>query len=883
MYPNELSDRESELISRRRQVAGVEDNAPRIGVACSGGGIRSATVCLGVFQAFAKSGLLTRVDYVSTISGGGYFGSFLGGLYIPRGGVKPADPKVIPRVVSQNLANDQSAPVKWLRKHGRYIAPNGPADYANIAAIYIRNWISVHYVIGITFLTLFFLLLWVRAFAFTHCDAACSAHPWLAQIGSFMYVHWSPYLIIPILLFLLVSAPLGWSFWLTQYGTNRDGVEVDGDASGLRMIQIPFRNNKALWASLFVLVVCALTLLAQNEGVVAQLWKLTLQREPLLITEERLAASAILVIGVLAIAYWIGAELAITYRPRSLQGSTKLTLKRRHALARNLLSDWLGISLKVIAITAAIAVIDSFAQSLYDYFVTERGGVTGPVTISSIVAFLLAAVHQLAPYLQRAKGTQSRWSWWTIAAIGGLIAISLIVLVWDIAAYVLAFRGAHINWDNSVSHVTDIVEFYLVLGIVLTLLTAQTLSFLNLSSLQAFYSARLRRAYLGATNPKRTGYDCTEMSSTAKAVPRPTLDLSIRREVAGDDSSWVQYTPHDFGGPLHLIGVTVNHTTGKGSDIDLRDRKGFTMTLGPAGVSAAIDSHAILNKEPESLSPLPCPHGDDPVFGKPGTVVQPEPCSLSRWMAISGAAFSTGLGANTRTGISVLLGAANVRLGYWWASGAQADSTSSLIRSLFRTQAYLVEEFVGRFAGSEYRHWYLSDGGHSENTGAYELIRRQLPLIVLLDNGADRGYEFEDFGNLVRRVRIDFGAEITPVSNTEWEKLGINSKVASAAGLSSLRRKRPGDMGVALADSAIALFRVTHKAGAESLLILAKPTLVGDEPDDIINYAVTHEAFPQEPTSDQFFDEAQWESYRNLGQHIGMKLSRLHDWTRIHS
>ena len=82
--------------------------------------------------------------------------------------------------------------------------------------------------------------------------------------------------------------------------------------------------------------------------------------------------------------------------------------------------------------------------------------------------------------------------------------------------------------------------------------------------------------------------------------------------------------------------------------------------------------------------------------------------------------------------------------------------------------------------------------------------------------------------------------------------------------------------------SAIALFKVIyHDGGHESLLILAKPTLVGDEPSDVMNYATTHEAFPQEPTSDQFFDEAQWESYRKLGQHVGMKLVRLRDWAKI--
>jgi len=852
MYPAELAKKERKLLHHRRQAAAVEDGAPEIGVACSGGGIRSATVCLGVFQAFAKSSLLPRIDYISTISGGGYFGSFLGSLYLPRHRDQAVDANNVPGVVSQNLADDQSAPIKWLRKHGRYIAPNGPADYANIVAIYIRNWVAVQYVIGITFLTLFFLVLALRAAGTAYCaflQADCYV---LSREAAFV----GPFLVAAVLLFMVVCAPLGWSFWLTQYGTDRYGVEPDQEISGWKTIKTPFKNNFVLWATLFVLAVCAVTVWISGPDFAA----------------ERIAAAVILWLGVLALASWGIAELGVTLMRRGDHAKDTLSLRRRHALVRNRLSNWLGTSLKWFAALVALALIDSLAQWVYGYLVRVEWK-SSTVTIPTVIAALLTLVHQVAPYLQRAKASRSRWSWWTIASVAGIVAIALIVLIWDVVAYAIAFRGSEIKWGEE--GLLPALFAYLAIGGVLAVLTGRTLSFLNLSSLQSFYSARLRRAYLGASNPKRTGYDCTGAAPAKPATP--TAQRSIRSEVEGDDSPWVAYTPHEFGGPLHLLGVTVNHTVGKGSDIDLRDRKGFTMTMGPAGASAGIDSHALL--EPKTLQPLPCPQGANNVFGEAGSAVPAEPCALSRWMAISGAAFSTGLGANTRTGVSVLLGVANVRLGYWWASGAPSDARKSKLRRLFRTQAYLYGEMLGRFAGNEYMHWYLSDGGHSENTGAYELIRRHLPFIVLLDNGADADYEFEDFGNLARRVRIDFGAEISPVANSEWNQLGIVGPGASATGLGGLRRPRTGEIGVALAQSAIALFKVTYPASKRrSLLVLAKPTLVGDEPNDVVNYASTHEAFPQEPTSDQFFDEAQWESYRKLGEHIGTKLAALCDW-----
>src|SRR5512139_1548247 len=86
-YPSELARFEDALVRQRREACGLDPDAPRIGFGLSGGGIRSATFCLGVFQALAKAntgkpgGLLGRIDFLSTVSGGGYFGSFLGRLF----------------------------------------------------------------------------------------------------------------------------------------------------------------------------------------------------------------------------------------------------------------------------------------------------------------------------------------------------------------------------------------------------------------------------------------------------------------------------------------------------------------------------------------------------------------------------------------------------------------------------------------------------------------------------------------------------------------------------------------------------------------------------------------------------------------------------------
>src|SRR5262249_52453821 len=149
-----------------------------------------------------------------------------------------------------------------------------------------------------------------------------------------------------------------------------------------------------------------------------------------------------------------------------------------------------------------------------------------------------------------------------------------------------------------------------------------------------------------------------------------------------------------------------------------------------------------------------------------------------------GAAFSTGLGARTSLSLSMLLGIANVRLGYWWDSRVLpherekvrtkptlARRVSERINAWFPVQAHLFQECTARFFGPDRRRWYLSDGGHFENTACYELIRRRIPFIVACDDGEDGGYTFEDLANLVRKARTDLCADIQFLSRSDIETI----------------------------------------------------------------------------------------------------------------
>ncbi|HTR62373.1 MAG TPA: patatin-like phospholipase family protein [Candidatus Binataceae bacterium] len=373
------------------------------------------------------------------------------------------------------------------------------------------------------------------------------------------------------------------------------------------------------------------------------------------------------------------------------------------------------------------------------------------------------------------------------------------------------------------------------------------------------------------------------------------------------------------GAPLHLINVTINETIDGRSNTEQRDRKGLGMAVGPAGFSAGVHHHVVFSEKTRLdqngvFSPVkifPPAHDGYRIFGpdqpeeadappaagvspseggaaQPGDVhaekFEAQRLSLGNWTAISGAAVSTGLGGLTSLGTSILTAFFNLRLGYWWDSGTPSlvprrqpgGRLGTLLARMLPVQSSLLDEFLGRFRGTIRRYWYLTDGGHFENMGGYELIRRRLPVIVLIDAGADPNYEFADLANLIRKARLDFNAEIeflVPAGNpfaTVNNFIGDRFSHVNPAYCGTLDQLRPQGHRRKLSPrhAAVARIRYLDDPKSDHYLVLIKPSLTGDEPEDLTNYHGANPSFPQQTTAEQFFDEAQWESYRRLGQHI---------------
>jgi hypothetical protein len=355
-------------------------------------------------------------------------------------------------------------------------------------------------------------------------------------------------------------------------------------------------------------------------------------------------------------------------------------------------------------------------------------------------------------------------------------------------------------------------------------------SILNMSSYHYFYSSRLRRAYLGAGNPKRT-----------TVGPAPAAKAGAADPVDGDDIEYRQYHANPAA-PLHLINITLNQTVDPSEQLVQRDRKGKSFVVLPdihkpksGGVRVAIDGKY------------------QRVTGDGAKL------KMAEWLAVSGAAVSTGMGRQTSAGAAVCVTMANARIGLWWP-GRDRDG---FLRKWMPTYSYLAYELLARFHGARRRYLYLTDGGHFENTATYELLRRvknnatSVRFILMCDCGVDPEYRYDDLANLVRLARVDFGLEVE-----------ADQAAPTMPGLKGVFGT-PQTMGPAnpakLDQRCAILLNVSLDGTRLARIIMIKPRLIKCASSDLLSYYRNNPAFPQQPTSDQFFDDEQWESYRKLG------------------
>ena len=186
-----------------------------IGLALSGGGLRSATYCLGVLQALASTRMLPRVDFLSPVSGGGYMAGFLGRLYSRLAADTPHKAERIEAIIN----DPNSAEIWWLRRHADYLAGAGRSDVETTLAVFARNLATVLFCIGALFLAGLAVLRWIADWAFPGAAA------W--EIAG---IPVSPWWRAPAAVLLLAALPLAIGYWLTPSSRSRWPYSIFGVA-----------------------------------------------------------------------------------------------------------------------------------------------------------------------------------------------------------------------------------------------------------------------------------------------------------------------------------------------------------------------------------------------------------------------------------------------------------------------------------------------------------------------------------------------------------------------------------------------------------------------------------------------------------------------------
>ena len=331
----------------------------------------------------------------------------------------------------------------------------------------------------------------------------------------------------------------------------------------------------------------------------------------------------------------------------------------------------------------------------------------------------------------------------------------------------------------------------------------------NKFSLHAMYRSRLIRTFLGASNGNRspnpfTGFDPNDN------VPMEKLPAK----------------------PLHVVNATLNLV--KGQNLAWQQRKGESFTATKYRVGSCR-------------------------VGYQSSAIYGGGLSLGSAIAVSGAAANPNMGYASSSLLSVVMMLFNARLGAWAPNPGEAGKNCWTKNGPTFSVLPFIDEAFG--LTTDRNAWVnLSDGGHFENLGVYEMVLRRCATIIAVDGSADPRFHFEDLGNAIRKIYVDMGIVIEFTD-----------------GISIFKGRLPTSRHCAIGK--IRYAAVDGNSAPDGTLIYIKSSLTGNEPEDVLNYAAQNTKFPHQSTADQWFTESQFEAYRRLGYHIIEEIFRFKDET----
>jgi hypothetical protein len=857
-YPSS-AEPETRLRALRAAVHGLKEK--RAALCISGGGIRSATFGLGVLQGLARCGLLDRFHYLSTVSGGGYIGSWLS-AWIKN------HPQGIVGVVAELKSRPDSTlvpepqPIRHLREFSNYLTPKTgltSVDFWTLIATFARNmflnWLvlisclaaammiprlclaainlqpdwstwtdsSEHrWDIGLTILLAVGFALLAVAMAYAIIDVPSTGNARLPQ-GRFLKFRQLPLLLASLIfaewwaVFRSVhgSEPFQPSEWLLKFVAFMLASYLCGEL--LATVVASFRKREQRpWPDrvlrfVFIVVSAAVAGLC----LWAMATRLFLYSDP---NPTPAPTKHVLNYVCFAPALLLAVPLLVNFLFTGLASRVTKDEDREwwgRSAAWILITIFGWIAFNVMVLWGAQAIAGTTKNQLGVFLGQPNttgypkallgafGGVTG------IAGALLALRRKLSNKL----GQKGVLHWLLVVVAVVFFVLLSIVISWVlvmIRSHVIAslLRGEQAYWRVELFVGFFVTAVLLSFGIVMGF-------FINANkfSLHATYRNRLIRAYLGASRPAGTR--------------KPNLFTGFDP----DDNFELHKLSSEK--PLHVINAALNLV--KGEELAWQERKAESFTMSRLHCGSWHVGYRLSTK-----------------YGKG--------ISLGTAFAISGAAANPNMGYHSSPVVEFLMTLFNVRLG-WWLGNPGPPGTKTWHRSGPRySVGPLFSEAMGNTTDN-YKYVNLSDGGHFENLGLYEMVLRRCHYIVVSDAGEDPECSFADLGEAVRKIRIDFGIPIefappiyiyTRSDDDARNKMGRNCAIGSIQ-YSAVDGTKVKDDGV---------------------LIYIKPACYGQEPRDIYEYFKRNPLFPHESTVDQFFTESQFESYRMLGVYTMQNLCK---------
>jgi patatin-like phospholipase len=796
------------------------ERAGHAALCLSGGGVRSASFGLGVLQGLARAGILDRFDYLSTVSGGGYIGGWWSAWRHRAALRNEREPGA---QLAEALAGEPAPePLTRLRLLVKFLTPRAGVlspDVWTLAGTMVRN-LLVNWLVLIPLVA----------------AAALVPQLYLGVLG------------LPSQPELVRRATLDWWYlhdWIPI-------VLLIAVAATYAALELPSLGHRSDGSGSFLAWFLTPVLLIHFLLSVHRYWAWRFGDESPIGSEWVISAAAMVVPWVIGGAFgrrwwrpwtWLAAATAgaigrivissahhaLTLLARDvphvfvvveLPVSLALLLLQFTAFvglaSRDMDDDdrewwaragaWLLIVAATWLVVSAVVILGPFAL---DAIVARLGISTGAArTALGILTLFSGGAAYKSNALGRGSPITKQLEALAFMMVAPVIVVLIMVLVAD-GNRVLLSTVHDLNLFDERKHPigASLPEDFLVLGVLLFVgLALGRIMSMNPFSLHAMYRARLVRTFLGVSRPQR------ERHPSAFTGFDPDDDIKMA-QLSGD------------GRPLHVVNATLNLVAENRLATVVRKGASFTLSAMHVGSRDV---------------------GYRPSLGYAGGV------SLGEALTTSGAAVSPNMGAASTPALTFLLTVFNARLGVWFGNpGAPGDATWTHPAPTFGVGA-LLSELVGRTSDRS-PYVYLSDGGHFENLGLYEMVFRRCRFIVVSDAGGDPSYTFGDLANAIRRVRLDFGID---VEFPDGVRIGSRP-------VASLSRCAVGTIRYSAVDP----------EAEDGVLVYLKPTLVGDEPVDVANYARAHPAFPQESTAEQWFDEAQFESYRMLGLHTVMSLA----------